>query len=145
MKSPRDSSSFTKGIEVWYIYRVTWRFFIHKHQLTFSHRVAHDKVSAGGKGVHGAGVHHHLVGLLLAVHGVAGRHRLVMFVSSTRLVRKIKAVASFRRRRAHMSLVRLLLFDTHTCQMKILGFPTRVWHLSPLNSAAMSCMPIFPS
>lgn len=72
--------------------------------------------------MHSAGIHHHLVGLLLAVHGVAGRHRLVVLVSSTRLARKIKAVASFRRRRAHMSLGRPLLFDTYL-QNENLGLP----------------------
>lgn len=55
--------------------------------LTFGHRVAHDEVGAGWEGVHRAGVHHHLVGLLLAVHGVAGRHRIVVLVSSARLVK----------------------------------------------------------
>lgn len=59
--------------------------FKHVGRLTFSHRVAHDEIGPGGEGVHGAGVHHHLIRLQLAVHGIAGGHWIVVLVSAARL------------------------------------------------------------
>lgn len=57
-----------------------------RRQLTFSHRVAHDEISSCWEGVDSAGVHHHLVGLQLAVHGVAGGHGVIVLVSAACLV-----------------------------------------------------------
>lgn len=59
--------------------------------LTFSHRVTHDEVSASREGVDHPSVHHHLVGLHLAVHHVHGGHWIVMLVPTARLSVSIKS------------------------------------------------------
>lgn len=53
--------------------------------VAFSHRVTHDEVSASREGVDHPSVHHHLVGLHLAVHHVHGGHWIVMLVPTARL------------------------------------------------------------
>lgn len=58
----------------------------HSGPLTFSYRVAHDKIGPSREGVNSAGVYHHLVCLQLAVHSVTGGHWIIMLVSAACLV-----------------------------------------------------------
>lgn len=109
--------------------------------LTFSHRVAHDEIGPGGKGVNSAGVHLHLVFFQLAVHVVesSSRGRLIVFVSAACLVTDAQPHPK------HSHLPMALSKAPPTCKIKIFGFPTRLLHLSPLNRDAMSWMLILSS